>query len=82
MTTLLRWALRRGLRRGLFGGERLWLVVGGAALLAKLGLRALHREPEVVFSEKMRLGERLTITHRPPSGHNGRRESPAAQPKA
>lgn len=80
MEALLRWALRRGLRRGLLGGERAWLVVGALAMLARMGLKAFRKRPELVFSEKLGLGEELIITHRPPKGHNGRRESPAAQP--
>ncbi len=82
MNRLLSWALGRGLRRGLVGGERTWLVVGAIALLVRLGLRVLNKRPEVVFSEKLGAGEQLIITHRLPSGHNGRRESPAAQPQA
>jgi hypothetical protein len=78
MKSLLAWAIGRGWRRGLVGGERIWLVVGAAALLLQLGLRALHKEDEVVFSEKLGLGEQLIITHRAPTGHNGRRESPAS----
>ena len=33
MKSLLAWAIGRGWRRGLVGGERIWLVVGAAALL-------------------------------------------------
>lgn len=80
MDSLLRALLRRGVRRGLFGGERLWLVVGAAALLARMGRRAFRHPPELVFSEKMGVGERLLITHRAPERKNGRREGPAAEP--
>jgi hypothetical protein len=80
MDRILRWALRRGVRRGLLGGERLWLVVGAGALLLRMARKAFKKEPELVFSERLGVGERLIITHRPPKGHNGRRESPAAQP--
>lgn len=80
MDRLLRWAFGRGVRRGLLGGDRMWLVIGAAALLARLGRRAFRKHPELVFSEKLGLGEHLIITHRPPRGHNGRREGPAAQP--
>lgn len=67
MDALLRSLLRRGIKRGVFGGERLWLVVGAGALVARWGLKALRKQPEVVFSEKMGVGEHLFITHRPPS---------------
>lgn len=80
MGTLLKYLVGKGLRRGLLGGETLWLVLGGAALAVQLGLRVLRRKPEVVFLENLRPGERLTITHRLPTGHNGRGEDPAAQP--
>jgi len=59
----LRYAVRRGLRDGVLDGKRAWVVVGGLALLAQLAGRALHREPEVVFSELLRPGESLRITH-------------------
>jgi hypothetical protein len=35
------------------------------ALLAYLIGRAMHREPEVVFSERLAPGDALRITHRP-----------------
>ena len=45
---LLGQGLRKGLRRGLLGGERTWLVLGAAALLAKLARPGFGgREPEV-----------------------------------
>ena len=80
MGGLLSWAVRKGLRRGVLGGERPWLVLGAVALLAQLALKVLNKQPEVVFSEKLAKGEQLIITHRDPSGHNGRREGPTAQP--
>jgi hypothetical protein len=82
MTRALSWLLRQGLRRGVFGGERKWLVLGGTALLAQLALRSLRTKPRLVFSEKLRPGERLVITHAQRASHNGLRESPAAQPEA
>jgi hypothetical protein len=78
MTALLRWALRKGLQRGVLGGETAWLVVGAAALLVRFGLKVVRKRPEVVFSEQLGVGEKLVITHLGPSGHNGRRESPSA----
>ena len=78
MTALLRWALSKGLRRGVLGGETPWLVVGAVALLVKFGLKVVRKQPEVVFSERLGAGERLIITHLAPTGHNGRREGPPA----
>lgn len=67
MKRLVRWALRQGMRRGfdrgVVDGNRGWVLVGGLSLLGHLAGRALHREPEVVFSEKLRPGESLRITH-------------------
>jgi hypothetical protein len=80
MSKALGYLVRRGLRQGLLGGEPLWLWLGGGALAVRLALRVLRKNEEVVFSEKLRPGERLVITHRPRTGHNGRRESTAAQP--
>ena len=71
MKSLLAWAVARGWRRGLLGGERIWLVVGAAALLLQWGLKAFRKEDEVVFSEKLGLGEQLIITHRAPRATMG-----------
>jgi hypothetical protein len=74
--------VRKGFRRGLLGGENIWLVLGAAALVARFTTRALAKKEEVVFSEELGIGERIVITHSPPKGHNGRREGPAPQPQA
>jgi len=60
---LIRVGIRRGWDRGLGDGNRFWLVVGGVAVVARLARRALRREPEVVFSEKLASGETIRITH-------------------
>ncbi len=65
---LLRRGLREGWRRGVLGGERAWLVLGGVALLTQLAVRALHKKSEVVFSETLRPGQALVISHRPREG--------------
>lgn len=56
-------AIRAGRQRGLRQGSRGWLVVGAVALAARLVRRALHREPEVVFSEELRPGESVRVSH-------------------
>ncbi|HUE59642.1 MAG TPA: hypothetical protein VMO88_08685 [Acidimicrobiales bacterium] len=55
--------IRRGWDRGIGKGQRVWLVVGGVALLARVARSALHREPEVVLSKEIRPGESVTVTH-------------------
>lgn len=60
---LIRVGIRRGWDRGLGDGNRFWLVVGGVALFARLARRAMRREPEVVFSEKLSPGESISVTH-------------------
>ncbi len=54
---------RTGLRRGVFGGSRAWLVVGIGAGVAKLGYRALARQPEVVFRAELPPGQSIVIRH-------------------
>jgi hypothetical protein len=78
----LGYLVRKGLRRGLVDGDSVWLVVGGTALALQLALKVVRKREEVVFSEKLGIGESLIITHRSPTGNNGRREGPAAQPQA
>ena len=60
---LIRVGIRRGWDRGLGDGNRFWLMIGGLAVLARLRRRAMHRQPEVVFSEKLVSGESIRITH-------------------
>ncbi len=60
---MLRRLSRLGITKGLLGGDRRWLALGGAAL----GLRALAKlatkEPKVVYSEDLAPGQSLVITH-------------------
>jgi hypothetical protein len=57
--------LRRGWRRGVLEGSPAWTVMGAAAVLVYLGRKAMRREAEVVFSERLRPGESVRITHEP-----------------
>ena len=58
MDRLLRSLVSRGLRRGL-GGEPWWLLLAVAAWLVR---RARQRGPEVVWSGRVKAGERLVVT--------------------
>lgn len=60
---LVRRLLRRGWQRGVLEGNRAWTVIGGVAVVFYLGRKGLHREPEVVFSEKLLPGQSLRVTH-------------------
>lgn len=55
--------VRRGLRRGLAGGDVRWLVVGAAAWLVRAALRGAGREPETVETIELAPGETLIIRH-------------------
>ena len=59
----IRFGLRRGWSRGVVDGSPAWVVVGGLALLGYLADRFVRRESQVVFSEKLRPGESVRITH-------------------
>lgn len=71
---LLRRARAEGIRRGVIGGSRAWLVVGGLAWAASALRWALRRDEEVIFVETLEPGEQLTITTRRPA--KGRRRRP------
>jgi hypothetical protein len=57
--------LRQGWRRGVVGGSRVWTAAGGVAVVGWLARRALKREPDVVFLERLRPGETFRITNEP-----------------
>lgn len=64
IVTLLR---RTGVRKGLLGGSRGWAAVAiGAWGYTKLK-QLSHREPEVVFSEELKPGQRLIIANDRPT---------------
>lgn len=55
--------LARALRKGLFGGSRLWTVIGTIGLAMKVLRKITKDEPEVAFSEELRPGQTLLISH-------------------
>lgn len=58
----VRYLIRQGWRRGVVGGSPAWTAVCGLGILGYLAGRAWHREPDVVFSEKLVPGEVFRIS--------------------
>ena len=63
MTWLLRAGIRQGWHRGVVGGNRAWIVIGGAALLGHLARRAMTRNEEVLWSGELAPGQVVTVQH-------------------
>ena len=63
MGTLARLMFRNGVRRGLIGGSRPWLVLGGIGATVQLLRKLGGSEPKVVFTEELRPGETFVIAH-------------------
>jgi hypothetical protein len=71
---MLEFLRRNGLRRGLVGGSRSWMVAGGLAYALRALRWVVRRDTEVVFSEELRPGESLVITPiEPPNGSRSRK---------
>lgn len=54
---------RFGIRRGLLGGSRRWLMMGLLAGLGKLLARMARSQREVVYREELKQGETVVIDH-------------------
>lgn len=67
------WLVRLGFRRGVLGGSRpflvVWIALMGLRLLKKLG----GNDTEVVYSEVLRPGEKVLLTHEAPEPRRRRR---------
>jgi len=63
VNALARWLMRNGFRKGILGSSRFWLVLFGIASILRLIERINSRENEVVFSQKLEVGESLVIAH-------------------
>lgn len=68
MNRLIRWGLRQGWRRGIAQGSRPWIVVGGIAVLAHLGRKALASREKVVYRKVLPVGQTLEVRHLPRHG--------------
>lgn len=65
MNRVIRWGLRQGWRRGVAEGSRPWIVVGGIALLAHLGRKAMTKHEQVVYKGRLGVGQVLEVRHLP-----------------
>ena len=63
MQRLLRYLVRNGLSKGLMGGNRRWLILGGVAVGWRVMRKIAGSEPIVVYSEKLEAGETVVIAH-------------------
>lgn len=54
---------RTGIRKGLLDGSRAWTVVAVVAVGIKLLRRISSADTEVVYRERLQVGESLLITH-------------------
>ena len=56
-----RFARRMGLYRGLLGGSRGWLFIGGVAYGSRAVRRALSRSEEILLTEQLRPGQPISL---------------------
>jgi hypothetical protein len=54
---------RIGVRRGLLGGSKPWQYVAAIGLVLRLLKKMGGREEKVVFTEELKPGESLVVTH-------------------
>lgn len=59
----LRLLSRVGISRGLMGGSRAWTIVAAFTIAVRLLKRVLAGTPETVYSETLRSGDCLVISH-------------------
>ncbi len=57
--------LRNGFRKGVMGGNRVWMVLGGVGLLLRVLKKLGGDEPEVVYSEELPVGSAIVIANEP-----------------
>ena len=55
--------LRTGIRRGVLGGRKSWQVIAAVGLVLRVLKKMGGREEKVVFSEELKPGQSLVITH-------------------
>ena len=70
---MLGYLRRAAIRRGLMGGSRTWLILGGIAWGIRLIAWAWRRREKVVFLDELRTGESFVVTQRPAPSRRSRR---------
>jgi hypothetical protein len=60
---VVRWLLRRGVRRGVLGGSRPWTVVAVVAGSIHLFGRLWGKTPQVVYREELEPGQTIVVSH-------------------
>jgi hypothetical protein len=61
---LVRVWLRRGLRRGVFGGDRVWIWIGAGALGLRLATRLFSSETRAVrYRKPLNPGQSIVVRH-------------------
>lgn len=58
-----RFLLRRSFLKGFVEGSRFWTLLGSAGLAVRVLRKITRDEPEVVYSEPLRPGQSLLISH-------------------
>ena len=62
---ITRLLLRNGLRKGLLGGNRTWLVLGGVGVALRLMKKLAGPEEEVVLREELPVGTAVIVANEP-----------------
>lgn len=55
------YARRAGIYRGLLGGNRRWLIIGGTVIVAGRLRRMFGKQPEVVTIEQLKPGQPIRL---------------------
>ncbi len=62
---MVKFLMRTGMRKGVMGGSRVWLVLGGVGLAMRVLKKLSGSEPEVVYSEELPVGTAVVIANEP-----------------
>ncbi|CAB4739088.1 MAG: hypothetical protein F2934_12085 [Actinobacteria bacterium] len=74
----LRLIRRQSLRKGLIGGSRVWMVVGGVYSLLKVVRRMSRATDTVIAAETLKPGESVLIEALPRTSRRDRRRGTAS----